>query len=66
MKPISYKQVRLTGGFWKAKQDMLRKETVWAVYDRFVETGRFDAFRCDWTGAPCSVWASTPCCLCRS
>ena len=48
MQPISYKQVRLTGGFWKAKQDMLRKATVPAVYDRFVETGRFDAFRCDW------------------
>ena len=48
MEPISYRQVRLTGGFWKAKQDMLRKTTVWAVYDRFVETGRFAAFRCDW------------------
>lgn len=40
--------VRLTGGFWKAKQDMVRNTTVKAVYDRFCETGRFEAFKFNW------------------
>lgn len=53
MERIDFKNTRITGGFWKKKQDMVRKTTVYAVYDRFVETGRFDAFRFDWKeGAP--------------
>ncbi len=48
MERIDFKNTRITGGFWKRKQDMVRHTTVRAVYDRFVETGRFDAFRCDW------------------
>ncbi|MCQ2428794.1 MAG: glycoside hydrolase family 127 protein [Clostridia bacterium] len=43
-----YRCVRLTGGFWKTKEDLNRDVTIPAVYDRFVETGRIDAFRCDW------------------
>ena len=30
------------------KQDMVRKTTVHAVYDRFAETGRFAAAKCNW------------------
>ena len=45
---VSYKNVKITGGFWKKKQDMIRKTTVYAVYDRFVETGRFAAWDCHW------------------
>lgn len=45
---VSYRQSEITGGFWKQKQDLVRKETVGAVYDRFKETGRIDAFRFDW------------------
>lgn len=48
MERIDFKNTVITGGLWKKKQDMLRKTTVYAVYDRFVDTGRFDAFRCDW------------------
>ena len=48
MERIDFKNTEITGGFWKKKQDMARKTTVYAVYDRFVETGRFDAFRFDW------------------
>ncbi len=40
--------VRLTGGFWKQKEELNRNVTIPAVYDRFYETGRIDAFRCDW------------------
>ena len=45
---IDFKNTTITGGFWKEKQDMVRKTTVYAVYDRFVETGRFDAFKFNW------------------
>ena len=40
--------VSITGGGWKAKADLNRDVTMRAVYDRFAETGRIDAFRCDW------------------
>ncbi len=43
-----YRAVRLTGGFWKAKEDLNRDVTIPAVYNRFDETGRMDAFRFDW------------------
>ena len=43
-----YRCVRLTDGFWKKKEDLNRDVTIPAVYDRFVETGRIDAFKCDW------------------
>ena len=53
-KNIDFSKTVITGGFWKKKQDMLRKTTVWAVYDRFKDTGRFDATKCDWKeGDPC-------------
>lgn len=40
--------VRLTDGFWQEKQQLVREETVWSVYRRFEETGRFRAFRFEW------------------
>ena len=43
-----YRTVTLTGGFWKRKEDLNRTVTLPAVYDRFAETGRIGAFRCDW------------------
>lgn len=48
MKHISYSNVDLTGGFWKKRQELARKATVGAVYDRFSETGRFAALKCNW------------------
>lgn len=39
-------QIRLTGGFWQKKQEVNRKETIWGVYRRFRESGRFDALAC--------------------
>lgn len=46
-KNLSYDKININGGFWQKKQEMLRDTTVWAVYERFKETGRFDAFACD-------------------
>lgn len=48
MKPISYRSVNINGGFWKNMQDLNSGVTVNSVYDRFSETGRFEAFKCDW------------------
>lgn len=48
MRSIDFSHVTIRDGFWKEKQDMVRETTVWAVYDRFKETHRFDALRCEW------------------
>ena len=47
MKRVDYSNIKITGGFWRQKQDLVRDVTIKAVYDRFLETGRFDAFKCD-------------------
>ena len=44
MKNIDYGNVNITGGFWHEKQELNRKITIEAVYDRFYETGRISAF----------------------
>ena len=48
MKHLHFSDTHIKGGFWKYYSDMVRNVTAKAVYDRFLETGRFDAFRCDW------------------
>ena len=47
MESINFTDIKITGGFWKERQDLIRSTTVNAVYDRFCETGRIDAFKCD-------------------
>lgn len=48
MKCIDFSNVSIHTGFWKEKQDMIKNTTVYAVYDRFKETHRFDALSCRW------------------
>ena len=43
-----YRNVTLLSGFWKQKEDLNRDVTIDAVYNRFDETGRVAAFKCDW------------------
>ena len=45
---VSYTDIDLTGGFWKKKQELIQDVTIGAVYDRFEETGRFEALKCGW------------------
>lgn len=45
---VDFSKTRITGGFWKQKQALVRRVTTKAVYDRFSDTGRIDAFRLDW------------------
>ena len=48
MNRISFSDVEITGGFWKAVQDRNRDVTLECVRSQFQQTGRFDALRCDW------------------
>ena len=45
MKLIPYHQVKLRGGYLFEKQELNTKITIPAVYDRFYETGRINAFK---------------------
>jgi len=52
-KPIGMKNVKLASGFWHGRQKINEDMTVYSVYNRFAETGRFNALKCSWTeGAP--------------
>ena len=48
MRHIDFKDVELKSGFWKTKQEMVSKTTIYSVYSRFIDTGRIDAFKFDW------------------
>lgn len=48
MKGIQIKDIDITGGFWQYRMELNRSVTTPAVYNRFKETGRFDAFKCSW------------------
>lgn len=48
MKNISFEHTKINDGFWKSKQDMVKNSTLYAIYDRFVDTHRFDALSCTW------------------
>lgn len=47
-KNLTYDKIDITGGFWQEKQTLIRETTIWNVYKRFSDTGRFGAFRMDW------------------
>lgn len=48
MELYSFDKAVINGGFMKEKEELNRKITINAVYDRFYETGRIDAFKCGW------------------
>ncbi len=48
MRHIDYSNVELKGGFLYEKQMLNENVTINAVYDRFFETGRIEAFDCNW------------------
>ena len=50
MKSVSFENVAL-GGFWKKRFEINKNSTIPMVYDRFSDTGRFDAFKFDWRKA---------------
>ena len=48
IKTVDFRSTRVLDGFWRQKQDMARTVSAKAVYDRFKDTGRIDAFKCSW------------------
>ena len=47
MKAVTFDKVSL-GGFWKKRFEINKNATIPMVYDRFSDTGRFDAFKFEW------------------
>ena len=52
LKKVSYRNVDITDGFWKNRQQINRDVTIRAVEDRFRDTGRFRAFKFDYGTVP--------------
>lgn len=48
MKLIDFRKTDLAEGFWRSKADLVSEVSVYNVYKRFKETGRFDALGCNW------------------
>ena len=48
IRSVDYSRTKILDGFWREKLDMVRNVTARAVYDRFNETGRIDAFSMSW------------------
>ncbi|WP_196803089.1 glycoside hydrolase family 127 protein [Butyrivibrio sp. MC2013] len=61
-RPVELDEVVVTDGFWKKEQELVENTTIGAVYDRFEETGRFEALKCEWKegmpGKPHIFWES--------
>ena len=48
MQSIEFSDITITGGYWKTRQDINSEVTLKSVYERFWETHRFDALKCEW------------------
>ena len=45
---VSFRDVEINAGFWQHRQQLNRETTIYTVMNRFAETGRFDALKCNW------------------
>lgn len=48
MENIGFDKVNIKSSMWHEFQKMNKEKTINSVRKRFIETGRFDAFKCDW------------------
>lgn len=59
MKNVPFYNIKINGGFWGDKQRLVTEKTLWAVYDRFKETGRIETMDCKDHGIkPHNFWCS--------
>lgn len=49
MKNLAPNKIKLKEGFWSFYNELNRSTIVKNVYERFKETGRFDALKCEWS-----------------
>lgn len=47
--PVSFTDVEIKDGFWKNRIEINENVTIYSVRDRFRDTGRFEAFKFNWT-----------------
>lgn len=47
--PVAFRDVRINDGFWKKRSELNKNVTIYSVMERFKETGRFEAFKFNWT-----------------
>lgn len=45
---MDFRNVELKSGFWKHMEKLNSQVTINAVWDRFKESGRIEAFKCEW------------------
>ena len=48
MQNIEFSDIEITGGHWKKRQEINSSSTLACIYERFKETHRFDALKCEW------------------
>lgn len=48
-KSVAFSDVNIRKGFWADRIRCNEETTIYAVRDRFIDTGRFEAFRFNWT-----------------
>ncbi|MBR3714699.1 MAG: glycoside hydrolase family 127 protein [Clostridia bacterium] len=48
MKNIGFEKINITDGFWKSQQDIAKNASIYSVYNRFEDTGRFEALKMNW------------------
>lgn len=48
MKNLSFEQTTIKSGFWSFYENLNKDSIITNVYNRFKETGRFDALKCNW------------------
>lgn len=48
MKNLPFEQTEIKGGFWGFYNQLNKDNIIMNVYNRFKETGRFDALKCNW------------------
>ncbi len=48
MKNLAFDKIKCKSGFWRFYKDLNRNDIVKNVYNRFKETGRFEALKCNW------------------
>jgi len=59
MNKVPFYDLKVTDGFWAERQKTVMEKTVWAVYDRFEETGRNITMDCKEHGVkPHIFWGS--------
>lgn len=47
-KNIGFENININQGFWQKRQKLNAETTIYSIWKRFEETGRFSALNCDW------------------